>query len=63
MKQNQKPCIITKKVINMGKRSTTLSEVKLIENISKNMQIQGFKERFSFNKIGTKASNICKAKF
>ena len=47
----------------MGKRSMTLSEVKLIENISKNLQIQGFKERFSFNKIGTKASNICKAKF
>ena len=109
-----------KKVINKGKRSKTLSEVKPVENISKNPQsflgirpmqkevlfhiscktmhmsnrmfldkrkitshreitrinwvIQvcltysknvrraWFKERFTFNKIGTKASNICKAK-
>ena len=29
---------MTKKVINRGKRSKTLSEVKLIENISKNPQ-------------------------
>ena len=29
---------MTKKVINREKRSTTLSEVKLVENISKNPQ-------------------------
>ena len=29
---------MTKKVVNRGKRSKTLSEVKLIENISKNRQ-------------------------
>ena len=29
---------MTKKVINRGKRSKTLSEVKLVENISKNLQ-------------------------
>ena len=34
MKLNQKPCIATKKVIDRGKRSKTLSEVKLVENIS-----------------------------
>ena len=28
-----------KKVINRGKRRKTLSEVKLVENISKNVQI------------------------
>ena len=33
-----KPCITTKKVIDGGKRSKTLSEVKLVENISKNLQ-------------------------
>ena len=38
MKQNQKPCITTKKVINRRKRSKTLSEVKLIENKCKNPQ-------------------------
>ena len=27
-----------KKVINTGKRSVTVSEVKLVENISKNLQ-------------------------
>ena len=32
------PCTKTKKVINRGKRSKTLSEVKLFENISKNLQ-------------------------
>ena len=37
MKENQKPCITTKKVINRGKRSKTLSEVKLVKNISKNL--------------------------
>ena len=36
MKQNQKLCIKRKKVINRGKRSKTLSEVKPVENISKN---------------------------
>ena len=34
MKQNKKPCIKTKKVIGRGKRS----EVKPVENISKNPQ-------------------------
>ena len=38
MKQNQKRCITTKKVIDRGKRSKTLNEVKLVENISKNPQ-------------------------
>ena len=38
MKQNQKPCIKTKKVINRGKISKTLSEVELVENIIKNPQ-------------------------
>ena len=38
MKQNQKPCTKLKKVIDRGKRSKTLSEVKLVENISKNPQ-------------------------
>ena len=38
MKQNQKPCTKTKKVIDIGKRSKTLSEVKPVENISKNLQ-------------------------
>ena len=37
-KQNQKPCIKTKKVIDRGKRSKTLSEVKPVENVSKNLQ-------------------------
>ena len=37
MKQNQKPCITTK-VIDRGKRSKTLREVKPVENISKNPQ-------------------------
>ena len=31
-------CIKTKKVIDRGKRSKTLSELKLVENISKNLQ-------------------------
>ena len=38
MKQNQKPCTKTKKVINRGKRSKTLREVKLVGNINKNLQ-------------------------
>ena len=38
MKLNQKPCITTKKVIDRGKRSKTLSEVKLVKNISKSPQ-------------------------
>ena len=38
MKQNQKACITTKMVIDRGKRSNTLSEVKLFGNISKNLQ-------------------------
>ena len=39
MKYNQKPCTKTRKVIDRGKISKTLSEVKPIENISKNLQI------------------------
>ena len=38
MKWNQKHCTKTKKVINRGKRSKTLSEVKPVQNISKNLQ-------------------------
>ena len=38
IKQNQKPCIKTEKVINR-KKSKTLNEVKPVENISKNPQI------------------------
>ena len=38
MKWNKKPCLTTKKVIDSGKRSKTLSEVKLVENISKNLR-------------------------
>ena len=37
MKQNQKLCTKTKKVIDRG-RSKTLSEVKPVKNIGKNMQ-------------------------
>ena len=37
MKQNQKPCTNTKKVIDRGKRSKTVSEGKPVENISKNL--------------------------
>ena len=29
---------MTKKVVNRGKRSKALSEVKLVENVSKNLQ-------------------------
>ena len=36
--KNKKPCIKVKKVIDGGKRSKTLSEAKLVENISKNLQ-------------------------
>ena len=42
MKYNKKPCIKTKKGIDRGKRSKTMSEVKSIKNISKNLQ--GFLE-------------------
>ena len=38
MKQNQKQCTKTKKVIDRGRRSKTLSEVNSVENISKNLQ-------------------------
>ena len=38
MKQNQKPCMMTKKVINRGERSKTLTEVMSVQNISKNLQ-------------------------
>ena len=36
MKQNQKPCTMTKKVIDTGKRRKTLHEVKPVENTSNN---------------------------
>ena len=35
---DQKPCTKLKKVIDRGKRSKTLSEVKPVENINKNLQ-------------------------
>ena len=38
MKQYQKPCLKTKKVIDRGKRSKTLNKVKLVENRIKNLQ-------------------------
>ena len=38
MKYNQKPRTKTKKVTNKGKRSKTLSKVKPVENISKNLE-------------------------
>ena len=38
MKLNQKPYMMTKKVIYRGKRSKSLSGVKLVENISNNLQ-------------------------
>ena len=38
MKQNQKPCTKLKKVIDRGKRIKTLSEVKPVENINKNLK-------------------------
>ena len=38
MKQNQKLCTKLKKVIDRGKRSMTLSEVKQVKNINKNLK-------------------------
>ena len=38
MKQNKKPWTNMKKVIDRRKRSKTLSEVKSVENIRKNLQ-------------------------
>ena len=38
MKQNRKPCIKMKKVIDRGKKGNILSEVMPVENISKNPQ-------------------------
>ena len=38
MKQNQKLCTKTKKVNDRGKRSNTLSKVKPVANISRNLQ-------------------------
>ena len=43
MAMKQKPCTKTNKVINRGKRSKTLSEVKPVKNISKN-NLQSFLE-------------------
>ena len=45
MKQNQKPRTKTKKVTNKGKRSKTLSKVKPVENISKNLEFSRDKSR------------------
>ena len=39
MKQNRKPGIKTKKIIGRRKRSKTMSKLKLVENMSKNLQI------------------------
>ena len=49
MKQNQKPCIT---VIDRGKRSKTLSDVKQVENISKNQE----SAKFSRDKSRAKGS-------
>ena len=38
MKQNKKPCTKLKKKIDTGKRIKTLSEVKPVEYVSKNLQ-------------------------
>ena len=38
MKQNQKSCTKTKKVIDRWKRSKTIIDVKPVVNISKNLQ-------------------------
>ena len=38
MKQNQKPCTKTDKMIDREKRSKILSEVEPVKNISKNLQ-------------------------
>ena len=38
MKENQKPCLKTKNVIDRGKRSKIMSIVKPVGNISKNPQ-------------------------
>ena len=38
MKYNQNPCTKMKMVIDRGKKSKALSEVKPVENISKNLQ-------------------------
>ena len=46
MKQNQKPCTKLKKVIDRGKRSKTLSKVKPVKNINKNLQINHQPSRF-----------------
>ena len=50
MKQNQKPCMKTKKVIDRGKRSKTLGEVRPVNNINKNLQ--SFQEMSSLQKEG-----------
>ena len=36
--ESKKLCLKTKKVINRGKRNKTLSEVKSVKNMSKNLQ-------------------------
>ena len=38
MKWNQNPYIVMKKVIDRGKRSKAVSEVKPVKNISENLQ-------------------------
>ena len=49
-KQDQKPCIKTKKVIDREKKSKALSEVKPFENLSKNP--------LSFLKIGSMQKEV-----
>ena len=38
MKQHQKPCIKTRKVIDKATISKTMSEIKPVKSISKNLQ-------------------------
>ena len=57
MKQNQKPCITRKNVIDRGKRSKTLSEVKTVENINKNTEFSREKFRAKGSPYFTKLQN------
>ena len=58
MKVNKKLCIMTKKVINRGKRIKTLNEVKAVENISKNPQILVPYKRKPFLHINCKTMHM-----
>ena len=46
IKEKQKLWIKKKKMIDSGKRSETMSEIKLVENISKNSQKFALKDLF-----------------